>query len=237
MPFIVIIESHPLIRLGLLRLLPAVSSKVIIKGYAHDDFNVEKTKVKNCDLVLIAINPCENSEKQILNINNRYVPSSILLFSEDIEIPNYLLELSPSISGVIYKDTSPEILTAAVRLALAGGTCFPTQQKSKKSDYCFSSNKNGAEKQSSESRKQVTVNNEIDEASILGITPRQYEVLVLLSKGNSLKEISKHLNISIATAKAHTETLYQRLNVNNRNEAVYIAVSRGATLGWSNLGA
>ncbi|MER1965811.1 hypothetical protein [Castellaniella sp. FW104-7G2B] len=36
----------------------------------------------------------------------------------------------------------------------------------------------------------------------------------------------------MATAKTHTEALYQRLSVNSRNAAVYAAISRGATLGW-----
>jgi DNA-binding NarL/FixJ family response regulator len=65
---------------------------------------------------------------------------------------------------------------------------------------------------------------------MLGITPRQYEVLVLLARGHSVKSISRHMAISIATVKSHAETLYKRLGVNNRNAAVYEAVSRGASL-------
>lgn len=47
--------------------------------------------------------------------------------------------------------------------------------------------------------------------------------------------ISRHLGISIATTKAHAETLYQRLDAHSRNEAVYVAIARGATLGWQQL--
>lgn len=71
---------------------------------------------------------------------------------------------------------------------------------------------------------------------MLGLTPRQYEVLVLLSRGYPMKTVGRYLNISVATAKAHTETLYQRLDVHNRNAAVYAAVSRGAKLGWASIG-
>jgi len=73
------------------------------------------------------------------------------------------------------------------------------------------------------------------ESQLLGLTPRQYEVLVLLARGYPMKKVGRTLNISVATAKAHTETLYQRLDVHNRNAAVYTAVSRGATLGWANM--
>ncbi|HEX7386110.1 MAG TPA: LuxR C-terminal-related transcriptional regulator [Castellaniella sp.] len=73
------------------------------------------------------------------------------------------------------------------------------------------------------------------EADLLRLTPRQYEVLVLLAKGYPMKRISRELNISVATAKTHTEALYQRLSVNNSNSAVYAAISKGATLGWQGL--
>ncbi|MFA5596792.1 MAG: LuxR C-terminal-related transcriptional regulator [Pusillimonas sp.] len=64
------------------------------------------------------------------------------------------------------------------------------------------------------------------------MTPRQYEVLVLLSKGLSLKAVARSLNISLGTAKAHTEAMYQRLGAHNRNEAVYMAHQKGALLAW-----
>lgn len=70
------------------------------------------------------------------------------------------------------------------------------------------------------------------EACILQLTPRQYEVLSMLAQGYPLKKVSRELDISIATAKTHAEALYQRLGVNNRNAAVYTAISRGATFGW-----
>ena len=69
------------------------------------------------------------------------------------------------------------------------------------------------------------------EAALLQITPRQYAILVLIARGCPMKRISRELGISMATVKTHTEALYQRLSVNNRNAAVYVATSRGATLG------
>lgn len=73
------------------------------------------------------------------------------------------------------------------------------------------------------------------ESRALGLTPRQYEVLVLLARGHTLKAIAQRLNIAVATVKVHAETTYQRLHVHNRTEAVYAAISRGATLGWSSV--
>lgn len=65
------------------------------------------------------------------------------------------------------------------------------------------------------------------------LTPRQYEVLVLLARGHPIKTISRMLNISVATTKTHACTLYQRLHVRNKGEAVYTALKRWATLAGS----
>jgi len=69
-------------------------------------------------------------------------------------------------------------------------------------------------------------------AHLLNITERQYEVLALLARGYPIKTVSRLLNISVATAKTHACTLYQRLHVRNKGEAVYVALQRGATLNW-----
>ena len=55
---------------------------------------------------------------------------------------------------------------------------------------------------------------------------------MLLARGYPIKTVSRVLNISVATAKTHACTLYQRLQVRNKGEAVYVALQRGATLNW-----
>src|SRR5690606_1732640 len=133
-----------------------------------------------------------------------------------------------------------EVLQASVRLVLAGGTCFPLRAGTanghsveRLSDMPLTTVKwPPADTKDSQSLRSTSA---MTESEMLGLTPRQYEVLVLLARGYPMKTVGRYLNISVATAKAHTETLYQRLDVHNRNAAVYAAVSRGATLGLPNM--
>jgi DNA-binding NarL/FixJ family response regulator len=53
----------------------------------------------------------------------------------------------------------------------------------------------------------------------LRLTPRQHEVLSLLAKGMSNKEISRRLNIAEGTTKIHTSGLLRALGARNRTEA------------------
>jgi len=53
-----------------------------------------------------------------------------------------------------------------------------------------------------------------------GLSPRELEVLELLSQGHIYKEIAEHLQISYRTVSTHIEHIYQKLHVRSRTEAV-----------------
>lgn len=56
--------------------------------------------------------------------------------------------------------------------------------------------------------------------STLGITLREQEVLALLAAGRSNKEIAQKLGVSPNTVKTQIASLYQKLEVNRRTQAV-----------------
>lgn len=60
--------------------------------------------------------------------------------------------------------------------------------------------------------------------SIETLSERQREILSLLADGQSNKQISRCLNISAGTVKAHLESIFRRLNVNNRTQAAMMFV-------------
>ncbi|GKX53981.1 helix-turn-helix transcriptional regulator [Leminorella grimontii] len=60
--------------------------------------------------------------------------------------------------------------------------------------------------------------------SVETLSERQREILSLLADGQSNKQISRCLNISAGTVKAHLESIFRRLNVNNRTQAAMMFV-------------
>jgi LuxR family transcriptional regulator, maltose regulon positive regulatory protein len=59
------------------------------------------------------------------------------------------------------------------------------------------------------------------------LTDREYDILVLLSRRMSNKEISQTLNISPLTVKRHVLNLCGKLGVNRRQDAVAQAIALG----------
>jgi LuxR family maltose regulon positive regulatory protein len=60
--------------------------------------------------------------------------------------------------------------------------------------------------------------NDLEQADAL--SPREMDVLLLISEGLTNKEISQKLYLSTNTVKSHSIKIYRKLNVNNRNQAV-----------------
>ena len=69
----------------------------------------------------------------------------------------------------------------------------------------------------------------VNEASLrsLGITKRELEILELIAKGMSNREIANHLFVSENTIKTHSSRLFDKLNAKRRTQAVQIGKDMG----------
>lgn len=63
------------------------------------------------------------------------------------------------------------------------------------------------------------------QSRLLGLTTRQMEVLRMLARGRSNKEIAASLRTSESTVRAHTSAIFKTLGVDNRTQAARIAYS------------
>lgn len=101
--------------------------------------------------------------------------------------------------GYLLKDAQREELLDCIRRVNTGETCIPASLVTKL-----------AAGVSSES-----------------LTAREREVLKLLANGKSNKEISTGLSISETTVKTHLRSIFAKLNVLSRTEAIAVASRRG----------
>ncbi len=269
---VVIVEPHPLFRLGLRQLISDAFPNLIVKVY--DSFCLAEPPAPSqdsCDLLLLSVDDSRQVVEDAESARERFHPKSMLLLADDEQLPPHVSAMPQCVAGAVRRSSPPEVLTASVSLVLAGGTCFPArwsqniqtpptvaaqvpQAASTASRYeptrwyptaiaapatraatqVDAGGHNVPDGMDGEFKTPIRPGSAAHkECQLLGLTPRQYEVLVLLARGYPMKKVGRALNISVATAKAHTETLYQRLDVHNRNAAVYAAVTRGATLGWA----
>ena len=63
-------------------------------------------------------------------------------------------------------------------------------------------------------------NAELAKPSDFQISPREYEVLVLMAEGLSNEEIADRLHVSLSTVKTHGYNLFKKLEVSKRTKAI-----------------
>ena len=66
--------------------------------------------------------------------------------------------------------------------------------------------------------------------SLLGITPRELEILETMAAGFSTREIAERLFVSENTVKTHTARLFAKLDAKRRTQAVQLAKAAGLIL-------
>lgn len=64
-------------------------------------------------------------------------------------------------------------------------------------------------------------------SSTFDLTPREHEVLSLISQGKSNKEIARELHITEGTVKGHVSSIMAKLGVSGRTQAALLAVQHG----------
>lgn len=186
------------------------------------------------ELLIVVVEFDESPEHLVQMACNIYQPEHIVLHADEpILLDPTLCFRQPLIKGVTQKGRDRALFLASVQVVLLGGQCFPPYDRrmSKRRAVLSVYQSQVPSTRTSTPAVFTAPSRAEQEATLLGLTERQYEVLVLLAQGDTLKVIAQKMSISTATAKTHTEALYQRLGANSRSSAVFNAMERGAKLG------
>lgn len=65
------------------------------------------------------------------------------------------------------------------------------------------------------------------DVSKTNLTPRQQEVVVLICRGLTWKEIARHMGITIKTVDSHVRDIYTRTNIHGTASLVRWAIRQG----------
>ena len=117
--------------------------------------------------------------------------------------------------GYILKTMASAQLIYAIDEVAAGKIYLPATLSSRFFEYF------------QQSFKEETENTEDEENLLNYLTQREEEVLDLLTQGITYKGVAQKLFISETTVKTHVNNIFQKLQVNDRTQAVLYALNNG----------
>lgn len=217
----VLLENHPLLRAGLAQLLahPTLGLEVIAPALPAGVPGELHACDERADLLVIGLDEADGPTDagqlaaQLREAIDSSEASRVVLLAASLSADEAHVAMTCGVDAYCAKSQPQEVLLAMLRLVLAGGQSYPALMPR------------------AASAALPMLSMEASEAAQrLNVSLRQYEVLVLLSRGHSVKGVGRLLGISEATVKTHACTLYRRLNVRNKSEAVYAAMRLGIPL-------
>lgn len=202
-----VVAPTPMARAGLRAMLAAVEGTDIrvLGESASPSAAFPEPELSVADVVLVAD---EEILDEVALAVAEDATQGLVLLSEHEGVAARLRAMPLGGWGVVPPDAPPEELGAAVVAAARGLVVFPKEMADR-------------------ALAEPAVVEELSELP----TAREREVLALLAQGFSNKMVARELHISEHTVKFHVSSLYAKLGVNNRAEAV----SQGARHGLISL--
>ena len=213
---ILLVDDHALFREGLKFLLRGLDTGVQLDEAGTCAEALERAASRSYDLVLLDLKlPGRDGLDALAALREALPEVPVVVLSGEDDPPMIRATIQRGAMGFIPKASTPEVLVQALRLVLAHSVYLPPAAL--------------------EGNEASTLPRAADpvgrsDATLLGITQRQLEVLRCVIQGKTNKVIARELDISDGTVKQHLSDVLLRLGVKNRTEAVYAAAKLGLRL-------
>ena len=169
------------------------------------------------DIVLLDMNMPERDGLQgIMEISKLDLDTKILALSGYDDADLIFRAMKIGAKGYVLKTMASAQLIYAIEEVLNGKIYLPLTLSSRFFEYFQQSFRDEVAKQESE-----------EENLLSYLTQREEEVLELLTQGITYKGVANKLFISETTVKTHVNNIFQKLQVNDRTQAVLYAINNG----------
>ena len=214
---VVLADDQALMRMGFRMVLEA-EEDIAVVGEASDGTSaLAQAKALHPDVILMDVRmPGMNGIEATERIA-RECPGTRVLILTTFDLDEYAFAgLRAGASGFLLKDTRPTELAEAIRTVASGeAVVSPRITQRMLEMFATSLPSSNASDQS------------VSDPRIDSLTPREKEILVLMSQGMSNAEIAAHLVVSATTVKTHVGNVLAKLDVRDRVQAVVVAYETG----------
>ncbi|TDT81461.1 LuxR family two component transcriptional regulator [Arthrobacter sp. AG258] len=199
---VLLVDDHLVVRSGLRALLATQPDMDVVAEASSGEEALQLARSHAPAVVVmdLAMGPGMDGIEAIRQIRNLGTGQAVLVFTTYDSDADIVRAVDSGAMGYLLKDAAPEEIFAAIRGAVQGRSVMSPPVASR----LFQQMRNP------------------DEV----LTPREAELLSLLTEGLSNRELGRRLFISEATVKTHLAHIYAKLGVDTRAAAIATAIRR-----------
>ena len=192
-----IISPRVLIRRALATFLASTgAAMVVMEG---DDLRECLDEVKRSQAEMLLVDLGGQGLESMPDLRSLQIASKVVVLMDHLDSSSYAHAFQLGIWGCLSTRQSPAVFQQALYCVAQGERWMPQQ---------------------SVIRDLVAAHGQHTDAPE-ELTPREWEVLGLLANGFHNKEIASRLNISAETAKSHVKSIYRKLKIKGRRDAIF----------------
>lgn len=197
---IMVVEDHNIVRQGLVALLKITPGMTVVAEAPDGRKALQLFAQHHPDITLMDLRlPEMGGVEAIVEIRKASPNARVIVLTTFDGDENIYRALQAGAKGYLLKDMSGDELMEAIRKVHSGKTSIPP----------------------------IVAERLAERMSGPGLTSREMDVLRLIVKGRSNKEIGSDLSISEATVKTHINSILSKLAVTDRTQAATSAIQRG----------
>jgi len=217
---VMIVEDHPLLIQGLRQVIEAERDLLVVAEVDNGATAVKKAFKLRPDVILMDINlPKKNGLQATREIKAEpmceHISVVILTAYDDTE--QLFHALRAGASAYFPKDVRPTELIPAIREVATDKCVIGDEVMTKPQAFRWLI----------QQLENLSVLGESVEDIFAPLSPREMEILMLITQGASNKEIAYNLGISRQTVKNHMSSVLRKLGVEDRTQAAVLALRRG----------
>lgn len=216
---LMIVDDHPLFRAGLRRVLELEKDLEIVGEAADGPVAIEQARKLKPKVILMDVNlPNLNGLQATRELTSTRDDIGIIVLTAYHDDEQMLHAIRSGASAYFPKDVDPQVLIRAIRDVSTGNYVVNDAVLAKPQVATWLLGQ----------FEQMTVS-DVDgsEFSFQPLSAREMEILKLITRGQSNKEIAQMLGISRQTVKNHMTSILRKLAVNDRTQAAVYALRRG----------
>ncbi len=196
---ILLVDDHIVMRMGLATAAGGEPDMKVVAEAGDGVEAVQAFRTHRPDVVVLDLRmPKKNGIETIQLLRAEFGPVRILVFSNYAGGDEVFQAFKAGASGFVAKEMPLERLLEAIRCVHAGEQYLPPEIAMRMNGRVISQ-----------------------------LSARELEVLALVAKGLSNKEIGAALDVAEGTIKVHLKNILAKLGVSDRTQAILVAVKRG----------